>query len=87
MPLWICRRRAKKTSIHLVNKTAFAGVATRKSSLFLNIKSASPIEHPRIAKVEKVSANRFHQEVKITDPKEIDAELLAWLKRAYELSR
>jgi hypothetical protein len=32
----------KKTSIHLVNKSAFAGVVTRKTALILNIKSASP---------------------------------------------
>src|SRR3989442_1935850 len=29
----------KKTSIHLVNKTAFAGVTTRKSAIILTIKS------------------------------------------------
>jgi len=29
----------KKTSIHLVNKTAFAGIATRKSAIILTIKS------------------------------------------------
>src|SRR5581483_632773 len=29
----------KKTSIHLVNKTAFAGVATRNSAIILTIKS------------------------------------------------
>jgi hypothetical protein len=31
---------AKKTSIHLVRHTAFAGVATRRSSLILTLKSA-----------------------------------------------
>ena len=30
----------KKTSIHLVNKSAFAGVSTRKNALILNIKSS-----------------------------------------------
>ena len=41
---------AKKTSIHLVNKSAFAGVTTRKNALILNIKSSTPIKHARIAK-------------------------------------
>ena len=76
----------KKTSIHLVNKTAFAGVATRKTALLLNIKSAAPIDSPRFPKTEKVSSNRYHQEVKLTDPAEVDAELLGWLRQAYELS-
>jgi hypothetical protein len=32
-----------------------------------------------------VSKNRWHLEVKLTDPKEIDAELLRWLQGAYDL--
>jgi hypothetical protein len=51
----------KKTSIHLVNKSAFAGITTRKNGLILNIKSAAPIKHTRIAKSEQISASRFHQ--------------------------
>lgn len=76
----------KKTSIHLVNKSAFAGVVTRKSALILNIKSAAPIKHARIAKSEKLSASRFHQEVKLTSTDEVDAVLIGWLKEAYAIS-
>ena len=75
-----------KTSIHLVNKSAFAGVATRKSALLLNVKSAAPLASPRSPKFEKVSASRYHQEIKLTDPSEVDVELLGWLKQAYDLS-
>jgi hypothetical protein len=76
----------KKTSIHLVNKSAFAGVVTRKSALILNIKSSAPIKHARIAKSEQVSASRFHQEVKLTSPDEVDSSLVGWLKEAYAIS-
>lgn len=76
----------KKTSIHLVNKSAFAGVATRKTALMLNIKSSAPILSPRFPKNEKISSKRYHQEVKLTDPAEVDPELLGWLRQAYELS-
>ena len=76
----------KKTSIHLVNKSAFAGVTTRKNALILNIKSAAPIKHARIAKSEQISASRFHQEVKLTSPDEVDAMLVGWLKDAYAIS-
>ena len=76
----------KKTSIHLVNKSAFAGVVTRKNALVLNIKSAAPIRHKRIARTEKVSASRFHQELKLTSPDEVDPLLLGWLQEAYALS-
>ena len=76
----------KKTSIHLVNKTAFAGVATRKSAMILTIKSDRKIPSPRIHKSEQTSAKRFHHEVKLTAPDEIDSELVKWLRDAYALS-
>ncbi len=76
----------KKTSIHLVNRTAFAGVATRKNALMLTIKSDRKLSSPRIHKSEQTSANRFHHEVKLTSPPEVDAELVHWLRDAYALS-
>jgi hypothetical protein len=75
----------KKTSIHLVNNSALAGVATRKSYLLLNIKSDHKIESPRIHKAEKLSANRYHLEIKLTTVADIDHELINWLKMAYHL--
>jgi hypothetical protein len=76
----------KKTSIHLVNKTAFAGVATRKSAIVLTIKSDRKLSNPRIHKSEQTSANRFHHEVKLTSPTDVDSELVKWLKDAQALS-
>ena len=76
----------KKTSIHLVNRTAFAGVATRKSAIILTIKSDRKISSPRIHKSEQTSASRFHHEVKLTSPAAVDSELVKWLKDAYALS-
>jgi hypothetical protein len=75
-----------KTSIHLLNQTAFAGIATRKDYLLLTIKTDYPIESSRVAKTERVSRNRFHILIKLEAPKEVDAELLKWLKDAYKLS-
>ena len=76
----------KKTSIHMVNRTAFAGIATRKNALILTIKSDRKLNSSRIHKSEQTSASRFHHEVKLTSPADVDAELTAWLKAAYELS-
>ena len=76
----------KKTSIHLNNVSALAGVATRKSYLLLNIKSAHKLESPRIHKAERLSASRYHQEVKLSQVADVDAELMGWLRAAYELS-
>ena len=75
----------KKTSIHLVRTVGFAGIHPRKNFLYLNIRTDSPIEGPRIVKSEQVSKNRFHNELKLSSPDEIDAELLEWLRDAYEL--
>ena len=77
---------AKKTSIHLNRKTAFAGVAVRKSCIVLTIKSDRPITNPRIFKSEQTSAKRYHHEVKVTGVSDLDAELKGWLKAAYDLS-
>jgi Domain of unknown function (DUF5655) len=76
----------KKTSIHLNHKTAFAGIATRKSAIILTIKSDCRLSSPRIHKSEQTSASRFHHEVRLTSPADVDAELTRWLKAAYELS-
>lgn len=75
----------KKTSIHLVRTVGFAGVHPRKSYLILNLRTAAALESPRINKSEQVSRNRFHNEVKLTSPDDIDEELLGWLKEAYAL--
>jgi hypothetical protein len=80
------REEPKKTSIHLARKTAFAGVATRRTGLILTLKSASDIASPRIRKREQASANRWHLEVELATPRDVDREVRGWLKRAYDLA-
>ncbi len=81
------REEAKKTSIHLVNVSALAGVEVRKDYLLLNLKSDHKIKSPRIEKSEQISARRFHHKVKISSLGDFDNELQEWLGEAYELSR
>ena len=76
----------KKTSIHLVHRTAFAGVATRNAALILTLKSGRDIKSKRIHKHEQASAGRWHLEVRIERAAEVDRELIGWLRAAYELS-
>ena len=80
------KEEAKKTSIHLVRKSAFAGVATRKTALILTLKSDSDVTSQRIARREQASAHRWHLEIKLDGPEQVDRELLAWLRKAYELA-
>lgn len=76
----------KKTSIHLVARTAFAGVTIRRSSLILTLKSSKDIRSPRIEKREQVSANRWHVEIRLAKPSEVDRQLTTWLSSAYALA-
>ncbi len=39
----------------------------------------------RVAKVEQVSAHRYHNELKLERPEQVDDELAGWLRAAYEL--
>jgi len=80
------KEESKKTSIHLVRATAFAGVATRKKWLVLTLKSASDLRSPRIVKHEQASARRWHLEVKLDEPSQVDREVRAWLNAAYDIS-
>jgi uncharacterized protein DUF5655 len=77
---------AKKTSIHLVRRTAFAGVATRRAALILTLKSAADIRSPRIARREQASANRWHVEIRLERPEQVDRQLTKWLEAAYKLA-
>ena len=73
----------KKTSVHFVRESAFVGVHFRRSHLLLTIKAAAPIDSPRIVKVEQVSKNRWHCEVKVSAETELDGDLTAWMRTAY----
>jgi hypothetical protein len=76
----------KKTSIHLVRRKAFAGIATRRSSLILTLKSATDIRSPRIEKREQASANRWHVEIRLAKPADVDHQLARWMEAAYQLA-
>ena len=80
------REEAKKTSIHLVRSSAFAGVATRSTSLILTLKAATRVTSSRVRRAEQTSAHRWHLEIPLATPADVDAELRAWLKQAYELA-
>ena len=75
----------RKTSIHLGNRFGFAGIYTRKDYMNLEVHLKNKLTSKRVSKVEQASPNRFHHTIKISTPKEVDKELLDWLKQAYDL--
>src|SRR5436309_252378 len=76
----------KKTCVHLVRESAFAGVHPRKEGFLLTLKSPRPIQSARIVKSEQASKNRWHLDVRVAQAGDIDAELLTWIRAAYEMS-
>lgn len=77
----------KKTSIHVRNRFGFAGVYTRSNYINLEVHLNHKLTSKRVTKVEQASANRFHHTIKLSSEKDIDKELLSWLKEAYELKK
>jgi hypothetical protein len=77
----------KKTSIHLGNRFGFAGVYTRKDYINLEVHLNYKLTSDRVSKVEQASVNRFHHTIKLTNPKDVNKELLTWLKAAYDLKK
>ena len=51
----------KKTSIHLVHSSGFAGIHPRKSFLYLNLRMDRAIQDERVAKSEQVSKRLFEK--------------------------
>lgn len=81
------RIEPKKTSIHLANRFGFAGVYTRSNYINLEVHLDQKLASRRVNKVEQASANRFHHTIKLNGPADVDAELLGWLRKAYELKK
>jgi hypothetical protein len=81
------QEEVKKTSIHLVRDAAFLGVHPRKSHLLVTVKSGGPIASPRIAKAEQVSKYRWHLDIELAEPAEIDDEFTGWMSASYALCR
>jgi hypothetical protein len=77
----------KQTSIHLEKNRGFAGVHPRKTHFNLEFRTDYEIDHPRIMRTQQLSARRFEHTVKVENEKDVDEQLLAWLKSAYELSK
>ena len=80
------REDPKQTSIHLVRDAAFAGVATRKDSLILTLKSDRELANPRILRTQHTSSNRWHVDLRLSTPAEVDDEVRGWLADAYRLT-
>lgn len=76
----------KGTCLHLNHRVAFAGLHPRRNALLLNLRTAAAIESPRIRRLERASANRYHNEMLVAAVDEIDDELMGWIAAAHALA-
>ena len=76
----------KKTSIHLVRFAAFAGIAVQQRAIVLTLRLTHDLRSARVRRHEQASKNRWHLELKLESPSEVDAELAGWLREAYDLA-
>lgn len=73
-------------SAYIHTATGRYALATRSASLILTLKASSKVTSSRVRRAEQTSANRWHLEIPLATPADVDAELLAWLRQAYELA-
>lgn len=78
-----CELQENASSFHVVHGRAFLGIHPRRGGILVNIVLTRELESARIHRAERVSANRWHNEVILKDPLEIDAELLTWIREGY----
>jgi uncharacterized protein DUF5655 len=72
-------------SVLLRSRGGFLGVHPKRDRLDLQIVTDHAIRAARVTKVDPVSARRFHVHVRLVTEKEVDAQLLGWLREAYDL--
>jgi hypothetical protein len=70
--------------IHFVSTYTFAAVRVLKDKLLIDFSLNQPMESKRFFKIVKLSRHRFLYHIEIRKKEEIDSELLAWLKMAYD---
>ncbi|MEI6887361.1 MAG: DUF5655 domain-containing protein [bacterium] len=75
----------KVTSLHIVKGKAFLGIHFLKDTLRINIVLEHAISMPNLYKSELISKNRFHNRVDLSDPKDLNKEVIGYIKEAYNL--
>ena len=80
----IKEERGERSAL-LRSRGGFLGVHPRRDGLDLQIVTDRVLRAARVTKVDRVSAQRFHVHVRIASPRDIDGQLLGWLRDAYDL--
>ena len=71
--------------IHFDKVSTFMGIFILKGKIKLHFSLVQKIVSPRIDNWSKMSASRYMYSLTFEDKKEIDKELIGWLKQAYSI--
>lgn len=81
-----CELQENASSFHVAHGRAFLGIHPRRGGILVNIVLQRELTSRRVHRAERVSANRWHNEVIVAEPSGIDGELLDWIREAYALT-
>ncbi|HEX6049366.1 MAG TPA: DUF5655 domain-containing protein [Gemmatimonadaceae bacterium] len=73
----------EKTRIAFQVRMSFAQVTPRRQWLDGHVVLARRLEHPRFRRIETISARNHVHHFRLTQPADIDATFLSWLREAY----
>lgn len=72
--------------IHFVTGSIFAAVWPMKGGIRADFKLPAEVKSPRLFKTIRLSKNAYMHYIDIKDEKEIDRELIGWIKESYQKS-
>ncbi|MSP79053.1 MAG: hypothetical protein EXR67_05830 [Dehalococcoidia bacterium] len=81
------RTDAVKGNINLMVRVHLGGVQVQKDCLHLGFLLDQPIDDKLIVKRLKISEHKCLHHLKLTSPKDVDPQLLAWLKTACAMAK
>ncbi|HVE83958.1 MAG TPA: DUF5655 domain-containing protein [Myxococcales bacterium] len=76
---------AVKASVNFGAKSHFAAAWPRSGRLDVEFVLDRPLRSRRVSKLQSLTATKHVHWVQVAGPEEVDAELLAWLRKSYAL--
>ena len=77
----------EKTRIALQVRMSFAAFTPRRQWLNGHLVLARRIDSPRFTRIETFSPRNVLHAFRLTSPAEVDAEMVGWLREAYQVGR
>jgi hypothetical protein len=76
-----------KSGINLMVRTSLGGVKLARGHVDLGLVLQRRVEHPRLKLRVQLSPRSVAYCVRVTHPREVDAEVRAWIREAYEVGK